>query len=161
METTPEALLKNNEQTRLHVQRVQHYLIEFAHDLLRRALKHDDSKFSVDEAPYFAASVEKLKNSTYNSEEYKQTLLDIQPALQHHYKCNSHHPEHYSNGIAGMDLLDIVELFCDWKAASERHANGSIEQSIINNQVRFDLQEQIVSIMNNTVPWIKKTGDIA
>lgn len=153
MET--EILLNNAEQTRLHIQRVQHYLIEFAYELLRRALHHDDSKFSEEEFPSFAQSISKLKNSTYDSEEYKQCLKDMQPALQHHYKCNSHHPEHYENGIAEMDLLDLVECFLDWKSASERHTNGSIERSIELNKDRFKMEEQLVSILKNTVPWIK------
>jgi hypothetical protein len=47
-------------------------------------------------------------------------------------------------------LLDLVEMFCDWKAATERHADGSIEKSIEHNRVRFALGEQLTQILINT-----------
>lgn len=52
--------------------------------------------------------------------------------------------------VDGMTLLDLVEMFCDWKAATERHADGSIEKSIKHNKGRFNLTDQLASILNNT-----------
>jgi len=45
----------------------------------------------------------------------------MKPAIEHHYKNNRHHPEHFNNGIDEMNLVDLIELLCDWKAASERN----------------------------------------
>lgn len=70
--------------------------------------------------------------------------------MQHHYTHNSHHPEHFANGVSGMSLLDVMEMFCDWKAASEQHKNGSIERSIHINRERFGFSEQLASILENT-----------
>jgi hypothetical protein len=92
----------------------------------------------------------KLAGSTYGSDEYKEMLKGLKPALDHHYLYNSHHPEHYDNGIDGMNLLDLVEMFYDWKAASERHKNGDILKSIEINKIRFNMSDQLVSILNNT-----------
>jgi hypothetical protein len=72
-------------------------------------------------------------------------------ALKHHYAANSHHPEHYENGIAGMSLLDLIEMVCDWKAATERHADGDLLRSIEQNQDRFGYSDELKSILLATV----------
>lgn len=41
-------------------------------------------------------------------DEYRACLREMKPALEHHYASNSHHPEHYSNGIQGMSLFDLL-----------------------------------------------------
>ena len=77
----------------------------------------------------------------------KSFLEALKPALDIHYANNRHHPEHFPKGIRGMDLLDLLEMICDWKASSERHADGNIFNSIEVNQKRFaDLElEQVHS----------------
>jgi rubrerythrin len=55
-----------------------------------------------------------------------------------------------TTGIEGMSLLDLVEMLCDWKAAGERHANGSIERSLVVNRERFQLSEQLTRILSNS-----------
>lgn len=56
-----------------------------------------------------------------------------------------------ANGVSDFDLLDLVEMLCDWKAASLRHADGNILDSITHNIERFNLDPQIASILRNTV----------
>ncbi len=70
--------------------------------------------------------------------------------LDHHYAANSHHPEHFKNGVDDMNLMDLVEMFCDWIAATRRHADGNIFNSIRHNKDRFKLSDQLVSILGNT-----------
>ena len=72
-------------------------------------------------------------------------------ALKHHYAANSHHPEHYENGIDGMTLIDVLEMLCDWKAATERHADGDIMRSLEVNRERFGISDQLANILANTV----------
>jgi hypothetical protein len=72
-------------------------------------------------------------------------------ALQHHYQVNSHHPEHFENGVNGMSLLDLIEMLADWKAAGMRHANGNITQSLEVNRKRFGMSDQLFEIFQNTV----------
>ena len=50
-----------------------------------------------------------------------------------------------------MNLLDIVEMLCDWKAATERHADGSITMSLVINPKRFGIDDQLAGILRNTV----------
>lgn len=75
----------------------------------------------------------------------------MRPALDHHYALNRHHPEHFEDEIKGMNLIDIIEMICDWKAASERHAVGDIHKSIVINQERFGFSDDLKAIFINTV----------
>ena len=74
----------------------------------------------------------------------------MKPALDHHYENNRHHPEHFKNGIKDMTLIDLIEMFCDWKTSSERHESGSILSSIDINKERFGYSEELASILLNT-----------
>ncbi len=63
------------------------------------------------------------------------------------------------SGINGMSLLDLIEMLCDWKAAGERHADGSMERSLTINRERFKISPQLQSILENTareMGWLPK-----
>ena len=119
-------------------------------NLIERSVQHDASKLCDPEAATFAEFTEKLKGSTYGSEEYKSFLAGMKPALDHHYAHNRHHPEHWPGGIKHMSLLDLIEMFVDWKAATERHANGDLQKSIELNQQRFGYSDELRSILDRT-----------
>lgn len=134
-----------------HIAQVRRRLDMFIKCLHMRGRGHDESKFSEEEKPLFDKLTPILKDLTYGSDEYKASLAELKPALDHHYVNNSHHPEHYSNGIDGMDLIDIVEMFCDWKAATERHTDGNFSVSLDINRVRFNMGDQLHNIFSNTL----------
>jgi hypothetical protein len=122
--------------------------------------EHDLSKLSSPEKEIFDEYTPKLKGSTYGSDEYKKFLKEMKVALDHHYKENRHHPEHFqeeadatfrASPINCMNLMDIVEMLCDWKAATMRHANGDIYKSLEINKERFGISDQLLYIMKNTV----------
>lgn len=131
-----------------HVRRVQTLLAEFAAQLLARGAVHDDSKFSEAEKSHFDIATPKLKTLTFGTPEYAASLAELKPALDHHYAVNSHHPEHYPNGVDGMDLLDLVEMVLDWKAASERGATSALRLAPAFD--RFKISPQLQSIIRNT-----------
>lgn len=54
------------------------------------------------------------------------------------------------SGIAGMDLLDLIEMYCDWAAAATRHADGDLGKSIEINSERFAMGDVLTSIFRNT-----------
>ncbi len=120
-----------------HIFRVQELLEECRQDLQERALRHDTSKLSEPEKAIFDQFTPRLRESTYGSEEYKEFLEGMGEGLKHHYAHNDHHPEFFEHGINDMDLLQVVEMLCDWKAATERHADGSLGRSIDQNAERF------------------------
>ena len=71
-------------------------------------------------------------------------------ALQHHYANYRHHPEHFEKGINDMNLVDIVEMICDWKASSMRQHDGNLLKSIEANAKRFGYSGQLKQIFINT-----------
>ena len=140
----------STEDTKEHQRKVAELLCIVMIDLNKRAANHDASKLKDPEKEMFDRVTPLLKNSTYLSDDYMKTLEEMNEGLDHHYQNNSHHPEHRIGGIGAMSLMDIIEMFCDWKAASERHEDGSIEDSMDVNRHRFDIHPQLDSIFRNT-----------
>lgn len=134
-----------------HINNVDANLQIMIQQLIVRSANHDQSKLLNPEKPIFDLVTDKLKHSTYGSDEYKERLKEMKPALDHHYANNRHHPEHFENGIDGMNLIDLIEMFCDWKAATLRHADGDIIKSIEINAKRFNISPQLKQILQNTV----------
>lgn len=138
-------------ETRLHIQRVQHFINKFVVDLIHRGEIHDASKLQEPELSGFAANTGKLEKVEFGSEEYKGLLTELAPTINHHYSKNRHHPQHWKNGINDMTLLDLLEMLADWKAAGERNANGNIRKSIEVNAAKYEMSPQLVKIFENTV----------
>ena len=136
-------------ETRKHIARVNELLLLSVVELTKRAVVHDASKLTDAEKPFFDEETPKLKTLKFGSEDYYASLARLKPALDHHYSQNSHHPQFYENGIDGMDLFDLVEMLCDWKAAGERDAGGNILDSIEKNTYRFSITPQLATIFKN------------
>ncbi len=143
-------------ETKKHISTVQWYILLFSLALGKRAKLHDGSKLQPPEAEIFREMTPRLKGLTYDSPEYKQCLSAMHTALAHHYCENRHHPEHFTDSVTGMNLLDLVEMFCDWKAATLRHADGDIISSIEKNQERFGYSNDVRQIFLNTVDEFKE-----
>lgn len=133
-----------------HIDAVRSYMAKIIEHLRDRAVMHDASKLQSPEKEAFDRATPRLRDLEYGSEKYKAALADLGDALAHHYAHNTHHPEHHANGIAGMTLLDLIEAFADWKAASERHADGNFERSLQIQRERFGVSDQLASIFENT-----------
>jgi hypothetical protein len=167
-------------QTLEHIETVKKQIDKIIIELQNRAVNHDQSKLKSPEKEIFDEYTPKLRDTTYGSDEYKNYLKEMKPALDHHYKHNRHHPEHFfhyeCNGcfkvfksmpdhcdvchysqftkrtdISQMNLIDLIEMICDWKAATLRHADGDIRKSININQKRFEISDQLTKILHNTV----------
>jgi hypothetical protein len=150
-----ESELKANISTREHIECVRNLINYIIIKLLQRGELHDQSKLVDPESKIFAEYTDKLRGVTYGSPQYKQFLLEIGPALEHHYANNRHHPEFHQNGIQGMNLIDLLEMFVDWYASCQRHADGDIFKSIEINQTRFNIDPKLVSILQETARMMK------
>lgn len=138
-------------ETQQHIHNVCKLIGIVRNELLFRGVVHDKTKLQAPESEFFERYTPKLKSTTYGSEEYKKYLELMQPGLDHHYEYNSHHPEYHTDGISGMTLVDVVEMLCDWVAATKRHDDGDILKSIEINTKRFEISDQLKSILLNTV----------
>lgn len=136
-----------------HIERVQTLIQTAINNLSVRAVQHDLSKLEEPEKSAFdRLKALSLSGMAYGSEEYRACLRAEKPAINHHYAANTHHPEHFANGIDGMSLFDVLEMLLDWKAATERMKNGGdIRASLTINRDRFKITPQLESILLNTI----------
>ena len=89
----------------------------------------------------------------------------MKPAIEHHNRVNRHHPEYFMledrytlnlvSALGCMNLIDLIEMLCDWKAATLRHGDGDIYKSLEINAKRFGYSGELKSILKNTVDWIE------
>lgn len=140
------------EKTFKHIQQVRFLLQCFSNQLRIRGDVHDHSKMKPFEMHYLAKieqEIDENGQAPFGSYEYKRRSTEILgPMLKHHYENNSHHPEHYENGVSGMCLLDVMEMLADWKAASERGEETSI--NLEKALERFGIEGQLASVLRNT-----------
>lgn len=157
-----------------HIGKVRANLSKVIRSLLHRAEVHDQSKLKEPEVSVFNEYTPKLAESTYGSDEYKSFLEGMKAGLDHHYAENDHHPEHFIDGsapfsyfgdsepasrfarepltgIQAMDLVQLIEMLCDWQAATQRHKDGDIRRSIEQNQERFGYGDELKQILLNSV----------
>lgn len=137
-------------ETQKHIEKVRKYIRFLTDKLTTRGVNHDASKLQSPEIELFTEFTPKLAELEYNSEEYKECLCQLKPALEHHYATYRHHPEHFENGINDMNLIDLCEMIADWKAASERHNTGNLIKSIEINAKRFNIDAQLKQVLLNT-----------
>lgn len=134
-----------------HIDKVRTNVDVMIDNLVHRSEGHDASKLKDPEKSAFDHCTPKLKGLAFGSDEYRSSLREIKPALDHHYAVNDHHPEHFSDGIKGMSALAILEMLCDWRAAGQRHdPPTSFEKSIEINVKRFGIPDYLERIIRNT-----------
>ncbi len=113
-------------ETEAHIRTVRELLMRLGRELLFRGINHDRSKLQAPEKPLFDR-YPKPRGDAYGSHEHKEILEgELRVAIDHHYANNRHHPEHHSDGVRGMNLIDVVEMFIDWLA----HSDGDMERII-------------------------------
>jgi len=134
-----------------HIHEVVKNLNIFITELIKRGEIHDASKLESPELEGYAVFACKLSNIEYGTPEYKKMLDDLKPVIEHHWSKNRHHAEHHKNGINDMDLVDLIEMISDWKAATLRNKNGNINKSLDNNVSRYGLTSQLEQILRNTI----------
>lgn len=125
-----------------HRERVKDLCFEFAEALKERGLSHDLSK-ETDEIEAKGFSV--IESAPYGTQAYVENLEKIKESVFRHYENNRHHPEHFKDGIRGMNLLDLVEMVMDWKSF------GDAETHFLTQVKRFNIGEDLASIIKNSL----------
>jgi hypothetical protein len=139
-----------------HIENVRSKIMKVVADLIGRCFQHDMSKFDEPEKSIYDKYTPMLAGVEYGTTAYKDILGKMKVGIDHHYSANRHHPEYFADGINGMNLVDLVELLCDWKAAGERHVDKptDIFRSIDINAERFKIEPQMVQILKNTATYL-------
>lgn len=132
-----------------HIGLVQAKMQSVIADLQQRRDVHDLSKLVDPELSEINRVRPMLKTLPFGSPEYKELKFN---SFGHvHYAANDHHLEHFENGIEGMSLPQIVEMFCDWAAATMTHRpEDNIYASIDIICAQHGICDQIRQIFINT-----------
>jgi hypothetical protein len=144
------------EETRAHIRQVAARLDAVCRELRARGEAHDQSKFSETEKSRYEGVIPRLKGLEWGTPEYTEAIRALGPALEHHHAHNSHHPEHYEDGARGMDLIDLIEMYCDWAAATLRNESGDLRRSIEINSTKYGIESPLRDILLNT--WERYGG---
>jgi len=138
-------------ETQQHISDVRAIMNFISAALFVRGTDHDRSKLEHPEVFGYSQHSYGLASKAFGSPAYELKPAELQEAIDHHYENNRHHPEHHEDGIRGMNLLDLVEMVVDWKAASLLNGDGDFMKSIEISAERFGLSEDLVAILKNTV----------
>ena len=149
-ETKPMTIAECQVATQKHIEMVRKYIRFVTDKLTTRGVEHDRLKLESPEVEIFTEYTPKLAVTNYGSEEYQEFLKEMKVALDHHYANYRHHPEHFPKGINDMNLIDIMEMLCDWKASTMRQHDGNLLKSIEMNAQRFGYNNQLKQIFINT-----------
>jgi hypothetical protein len=139
-----------------HRERVAFWLKWIGEVLEYRSIHHDESKLLPPEKEIFDEFTPKLREFEFGSDEYKASLAEMGEGLEHHYQKNPHHPEHFTDGIDGMSIWDLVEMIADWMGAASIK-NKSIDLDYL--QKRHNISPQLRCIIQNTL-WAADMEDI-
>lgn len=134
-----------------HRARFQKYMSRVIRNMADRIVEHDNSKLSAEELEPYASVIGEFGKHQFGSEGYNKVRESLEDALQHHYAHNRHHPEHFAEGIHGMNLVDLIEMLCDWKSATQNTGgNGDLMKSIGILSEKYGISPQLVQIFINT-----------
>lgn len=126
---------------------------ELAREAMKPALDHH-YKFNDHHPEYYPSpqgpEIDRLKTSRHELAcgTYNDTIIN--DAVQ----CMSADLASKESPIRNMNLLAIIEMLCDWKAASIRQNGGDIRRSIEINQRRFGYSDELKAILLNTLDVI-------
>lgn len=136
--------------TLIHIHNIKKVMKKFIEKFYDRTQNHDKSKLESPEKETYDTYIPLLKETQYGTKEYYEIRDKMEKeGLKHHYEVNRHHPEHFPNGINDMTLIDLVEMFSDWLAAS-RVSDTNFETGLLNNKKRFKMSDQLYQIFKNT-----------
>jgi hypothetical protein len=135
-----------------HIAKVGQNLALVVSNLALRAALHDQSKLALPEKPVYDRVRPLLDAAEYGSEDYHKATAQLGPAFEHHTAVNRHHPEHFGHrGVNGMNLMDVIEMLCDWHGAAQRRPGGHVAGGLDYNFEKYGIDSQLAKIIENTV----------
>lgn len=133
-----------------HKESVHNRLSFLAAELKKRAEIHDNSKLCMPEVGYLI-DMDKEGKVDYGSEAYFEKMEKWDCFFKHHYKENTHHPDHYQLGINDMTIVDLCEYMIDVVSYFEDLHVADAINTIDAQQARFGLSEQVANVLKNTL----------
>lgn len=141
---------KTTEDISKHIARVQLKLESLILELNKRCMNHDASKLKEPEISLWER-MDAEERYPYGSKEYFDKIERNKEVFNLHYQNNSHHPEHYFNGVLDMDLLDLIEMLCDWISYKENITYNEASSIVEEQGNRFGISTDLLEIFKNTL----------
>lgn len=141
------------QRTYAHIREVGEGITRIINELNSRILGHDKSKIENENEVKGFINLNRdkeKKNFKFGSPEYTEALNKIKKVVGGHYLENRHHPEHWDNGIHDMDIVDIMEMLCDWASECKRDKDGDLMKSIDICCKKFGIESQLRLILEKT-----------
>lgn len=132
-----------------HISRVRKKISYFVSVLEQRAQDHDKSKIEEPEIIGWAAMDQEPKYE-YGSPAYYDKMDRYKEVFDHHYAVNRHHPEFYHNPEQEMNLVDLIEMLCDWFSYKEEFTYEEGYRCISEQCKRFHFSHTLKKILLNT-----------
>lgn len=144
---------KTREVINAHRLRVFQLMSKISQEVMLRGNRHDETKLDPEELPHYVATIDEFDKHQFGSDGYVKAKDSLGSAVVHHYKHNRHHPEHFNNGIEGMNLVDLLEMLADWKSATQNHPEkpGDMAKSLAWAIGKYKISPQLTQILLNTI----------
>jgi hypothetical protein len=120
-------------------------------DLQNRGEHHDDDKLYENSLTELHLAMEKYSSTKFCSSKYLE--IEEEPVIKLHYINNDHHPNHFKDGIMGMNLISMIEMLIDWKSASSAYGD-TFEESLEKNKERFKIGDDLFRVLKNTAIYL-------
>ena len=133
-----------------HISRVQKWISKFSGILFVRGLNHDKSKLIEPEFSLWKKMDEEPRYP-YGTKEYQEKIERHKKVFEHHYRYNRHHPEHWYGFYSEMDLIDIIEMLCDWLGYKEDITLPEAEELVKQQCKRYKFNKTFESLIFNTL----------
>ena len=118
--------------------------------LITRAITHDNSKYSEKELNAHISMADEMDGIKYGTDAYYTIKKKYEALSAEHFANNRHHPEHHPKGIDDMNLVDVIEMLCDWLTGSE-NTGTPVERSLEINEKRYNVSPQLMNLLRNTI----------
>ena len=118
--------------------------------LMNHAIIHDNSKYSEQELNAHISMADEMDGIKYGTDTYYAIKQKYESLSAEHFANNRHHPEHHPNGIDDMNLVDVIEMLCDWLTGSE-NTGTPVERSLEINEKRYHVSPQLMKLLKNTI----------
>lgn len=153
--------MESDEKEFLHSNIIHRYYVNFflskiVQEIFLRAHLHDVSKYSDNEFPGFKGAIYYVRGP-WGRENIPNIVKEkLRSSIEEHHKVNDHHPEFHPAGMEDMDLIQLLEMAVDWRAAMIRHGNHDIDENIQIGKERFGYPDFFAKILANTLKKIQK-----
>lgn len=133
-----------------HINRVQNWINRFTGILFNRGKVHDKSKLNEPEFSMWKKMDEEPRYK-YGTKEYNEKINRYKEVFNLHYQQNRHHPEHWSSFYSEMDLIDVIEMLCDWLGYKDDITIKEAEELVNIQCKRYGFNSTFQNLLYNTL----------